>query len=134
LPPSKVHSCNIDNSMVSEGCILNGITARNSIIGLRSRIDAGTTIENSIIMGADFYEAIEEMQANVNIKKPHVGIGKNCTIRRAIIDKNTRIGKNVQLINQNNLEHADGENGSYYIREGIILVPKNAVIADGTII
>lgn len=134
LPPSKVHSCNIDNSMVSEGCILNGITARNSIIGLRSRIDAGTTIENSIIMGADFYEAIEEMQENINIKKPHVGIGKNCTIRRAIIDKNTRIGKNVQLINQNNLEHADGENGNYYIREGIILVPKNAVIADGTVI
>lgn len=134
LPPSKVHSCYIDNSMVSEGCILNGITARNSIIGLRSRIDAGTTIENSIIMGADFYEAIEEMQANVNVQKPHVGIGKNCTIRRAIIDKNTRIGKNVQLINQNNLEHADGENGSYYIREGIILVPKNAVIADGTVI
>ncbi len=134
LPPSKVHSCNIDNSMVSEGCILNGITARNSIIGLRSRIDAGTTIENSIIMGADFYEAIEEMQANVNAKKPHVGIGKNCVIRRAIIDKNVRIGKNVQLINQNNLEHADGENGNYFIREGIILVPKNAVIADGTII
>ncbi len=134
LPPSKVHNCNIDNSMVSEGCILNGITARNSIIGLRSRIDAGTTIENSIIMGADFYEAIEDLQANLNSDTPHIGIGQNSVIRRAIIDKNARIGKNVKLINQNKIEHTDGEGGSYYIREGIILVPKNAVITDGTVI
>lgn len=134
LPPSKVHGCDIDNSMVSEGCILNGITARNSIIGLRSRIDAGTTIENSIIMGADFYEAIEDLQANLDSNTPHIGIGKNSVIRRAIIDKNARIGKNVKLINQNNLEQQDGDGGSYYIREGIILVPKNAVIADGTTI
>ncbi len=134
LPPSKVHNCDIDNSMVSEGCILNGIKTQNSIIGLRSRIDAGTMIENSIIMGADFYEALEDMQANVNIQKPHVGIGQNCVIRRSIIDKNARIGKNVRLVNQNNIENTDGENGSYFIREGIILVPKNAVIADGTII
>lgn len=134
LPPSKVHNCDIDNSMVSEGCILNGIKTQNSIIGLRSRIDAGTMIENSIIMGADFYEALEDMQANVNIQKPHVGIGQNCVIRRSIIDKNARIGKNVRLVNQNNIENTDGENGSYFIREGIILVPKNAVIADGTVI
>lgn len=134
LPPSKVHNCNIDNSMVSEGCILNGIRARNSIIGLRSRIDAGTTIENSILMGADYFESLEDLQSNLNSNTPHIGIGKNSTIRRAIIDKNARIGKNVQLINQNNIDHQDGENGSYFIREGIILVPKNAVIADGTII
>jgi glucose-1-phosphate adenylyltransferase len=134
LPPSKVHNCNIDNSMVSEGCILNGVTARNSIIGLRSRIDDGTQIENSIIMGADYFEALEEMQANINTNTPHIGIGQNSTIRRAIIDKNTRIGKNVRLINENGIEHKDDENGNYYIREGIILIPKNAKIADGTVI
>ncbi len=132
LPPSKVHNCNIDNSMVSEGCILNGIKAQNSIIGLRSRIDAGTTIENSIIMGADYFESLDEMQANLDAGTPHIGIGQNSIIRRAIIDKNARIGKNVRLINQNNIENADGDN--YCIREGIILIPKNAVINDGTVI
>ncbi len=134
LPPSKVHNCDIDNSMVSEGCILNGITARNSIIGLRSRIDDGTTIENSILMGADYFESFDELKQNVSDQKLHIGIGQNSTIRRAIIDKNARIGKNVQLVNQNGIDHQDGENGNYFIREGIILVPKNAIIADGTVI
>lgn len=134
LPPSKVQSCDIDTSMISEGCILNGVYARNSIIGLRSRIDKGTRIESSIIMGSDFFESIEEIQNNVNRTVPHVGIGRNTVIRRAIIDKNTRIGNNVQLINKDNIETADGENGSYYIREGIIIVPKTAIIPDGTVV
>jgi len=134
LPPSKVHNCDIDNSMLSEGCILNGVTARNSIIGLRSRIDEGTKIENSILMGADFFESFDELKNNSAADIPHIGIGQNSIIRRAIIDKNARIGKNVQLVNQNNVEHADGENGNYFIREGIILIPKNAIIQDGTIV
>jgi glucose-1-phosphate adenylyltransferase len=134
LPPSKVHACDIDNSMISEGCILNGVYARNSIIGLRSRIDEGVRIENSIIMGADFFESFEEIQQNVQRGKPHLGIGQNSIISRAIIDKNARIGKNVQLVNQHNVETLDGENGCYFIREGIIIVPKNATIPDGAII
>jgi len=131
LPPSKVHACDIDNSMISEGCILNGVFARNSIIGLRSRIDEGARIENSIIMGADFFESFEEIQKNVSRSKPHVGIGENSIVRRAIIDKNARIGKNVRLVNGQNVETKDGENGCYFIREGIIIVPKNATIQDG---
>jgi len=134
LPPSKIHGCDIDNSMISEGCILNGVYARNSIIGLRSRIDENTRIENSIIMGADFFESFEEIQKNVNRSKPHVGIGANSIVRRAIIDKNARIGKNVQLINRHNVETAEGENGCWFIREGIIIVPKTATIQDGMII
>jgi len=132
LPPSKVHACDIDNSMISEGCILNGVHARNSIIGLRSRIDAGARIENSIVMGADFFESFEEIQANVGRHKPHVGIGENSILRRAIVDKNARIGKNVRLVNQHNIETKDGDGGCYFIREGIIIVPKNATIQDGT--
>jgi len=131
LPPSKVHNCDIDNSMISEGCILNGVFARNAIFGLRSRIDNGTRIENSILMGADYFESIEEIKNNVSRSKPHIGIGENCLIRRSIIDKNARIGKNVKLLNQAGIENKDGENGSYYIREGIIIIPKNAVIKDG---
>lgn len=132
LPPSKIHDCDIDNSMVSEGCILNGVHARSSIIGLRSRIDDGVRIESSIIMGSDYYESIEEIKANVGIGTPHIGIGSNTAIRRAIVDKNVRIGKNVKLLNNGGIEFFDHPNGAFYIREGIIIVPKGATVADGT--
>jgi glucose-1-phosphate adenylyltransferase len=85
-------------------------------------------------MGSDYFESIEEIRNNISRGVPHIGIGENCLIRRAIIDKNTRIGKNVQLLNRDGIENKDGENGCYYIREGIIIVPKNAVIHDNTII
>lgn len=134
LPPSKIHDCDIDNSMVSEGCILHGVTAKNSILGLRSRIDKGTKIEDSILMGADYFEAIEDIRSNLERRVPHVGIGENTVIRRSIIDKNVRIGSNVQLINKHNIENKDDENGAYYIRDRIIIIPKNSVIPDGTII
>lgn len=134
LPPSKLHDCDITNTMVSEGCILNGVSAKNSILGLRSRIDDGVKIENSIIMGADFYESFEEINAKAAQKIPHIGIGSNSTVRRAIVDKNARIGSSVQLINKNGVENLDGENGSYFIREGIIIVPKNSIINDGMVI
>jgi glucose-1-phosphate adenylyltransferase len=132
LPPSKIHDCDIDNSMVSEGCILNGVHARNSIFGLRSRIDGGVRIESSIVMGADFYESIDEIKANIERGNPHIGIGTNTAIRRAIIDKNVRIGKNVKLLNAGGVEYFDHPKGSFYIREGIVIVPKGAVVADGT--
>ncbi len=132
LPPSKIHACDIDNSMVSEGCILNGIYARRSIIGLRSRIDYGVKLENAIVMGSDFFESFDELEENIARATPHVGIGENSVIKNAIIDKNARIGRNVRLVNKNQTETLDGENGSYFIREGIIIVPKNAVIADNT--
>lgn len=132
LPPSKIHDCDIDNSMVSEGCILNGVHARNSIFGLRSRIDGGVRIESSIVMGSDFYESIDEIKSNIERGTPHVGIGTNTAIRRAIVDKNVRIGKNVKLLNAAGVENFDHPNGSFYIREGIIIVPKGALVADGT--
>src|SRR5688572_8612237 len=114
LPPSKLHGCDVDNSMVSEGCILNGVYARNSIIGLRSRLDAGVRIESSILMGADNFEPIEEIQANLDTGMPNIGIGRTTVIRKAIVDKNVRIGRDVNLVNSRGLDHADGPNGSYY--------------------
>lgn len=134
LPPSKMHDCEITNSMVSEGCILHGVFADGSIIGLRSRIDSGTRIENSIIMGADEFESFKTIQKNSENGMPHIGIGKNCLIRRAIIDKNARIGNDVKLVNRNDATVEDGADGCYFIRDGIILVPKNAVIKDGAVI
>lgn len=132
LPPSKLHDCDIDNSMVSEGCILNGVRLRSSIVGLRSRIDNGVDIEDSILMGSDFLESIEEISGNIDRGVPHIGIGANTVIRRAIIDKNVRIGKNVKLLNRSGADNYDAPDRSYYVREGIIIIPKNAVIPDGT--
>ncbi|MBP7416591.1 MAG: glucose-1-phosphate adenylyltransferase [Pyrinomonadaceae bacterium] len=132
LPPSKLNSCDIDNSMVSEGSILSGVRARGSIIGLRSRIDEGVDIDRSIIMGSDVFETIDEIRANIANGKPHIGIGQNVTISKAIIDKNVRIGNNVRLVNRENIENFDAPDGSYYIREGIIIVPKGGIIKDGT--
>lgn len=134
LPPSKVHDSDINNSMVSEGCILNGVTAQNSILGLRSRIDRGAKIESSIIMGADYFESIEDIRNNVERQIPHLGIGENTVVRRAIVDKNTRIGNNVQLINKDNVENMDDPNGCFYIRDRIVIIPKNSIIHDGTVI
>lgn len=134
LPPSKVHDCDIDNTMISEGCILNGVFARNSIIGLRSRLDPGVRVEDSIIMGSDYYETIDELHENAESGRINIGIGRNSIIRRAIIDKNVRIGRDVQLLNESRVDNFDGPGGSYYIRDGIIIIPKNGVIEDGTVI
>lgn len=132
LPPSKLHNCDIDDSMISEGCILNGVKVRRSIIGLRSRIDVGAEVKDSIVMGSDYFETLEDIETNRRAKRPHVGIGKKTIIRKAILDKNVRIGNNVKLLNRDGIENYDAPDGSVYIRDGIIIVPKNAVIADGT--
>ncbi len=132
LPPSKLQGCDIDNSMVSEGCILNGVRLRRTIIGLRSRIDKGVDIEDSIIMGSDIFESIGEIQANLDGHKPHIGVGENTIIRRSILDKNVRVGRNVKLLNRDKIENYDAPDKSLYIREGIIIVPKNGMIPDGT--
>ncbi len=131
LPPSKLHNCDIGHSLLSEGCILNGVYARNSIIGLRSRIEGGVRVENSILMGSDFFESIDEIRDNINSDTNNIGIGENTVIHRAIIDKNVRIGRNVKLINAAGIANYDADDGSFYIREGIIIVPKGSVIPDG---
>lgn len=132
LPASKMHACDISESLVAEGCIVTGAFIRRSIIGLRSRIDPNTRIEDSILMGADFFQTLDELKKEEAENQPHIGIGSNTHIRRAIVDKNTRIGSNVRIINQHNVEHADGDN--YYIREGIVIIPKDATIKDNTVI
>ena len=134
LPPSKLQNCDIDHTLVSEGCILNGVYARASIIGLRCRMDIGTRIESSIVMGSDYFESLDEIRTNLERKIPYMGIGQNTVIRRAIIDKNVRIGRDVRLLNEAGVDHRDGENGAFYIREGIIIVPKGATVPDGTVV
>jgi len=134
LPPSKFNSCEIRDSIISEGCIINGAKINRSLIGLRSRIAEGTSIDAAYMMGADYYQTLEDMAGDGAANRPRVGIGEQTIIRRAIIDKNARIGKNVRLLNEAGVENADGPNGMYYIRDRIIIVPKNGLIPDGTVV
>lgn len=134
LPPSKLLDCQITESIIGEGCILKNCRIQHSVLGVRSRIESGCVIEESLLMGADFYQASVERQCNVEKGDIPVGIGTDSLIRRAIIDKNASIGHDVKIINKDNVQEADRESQGFYIRSGIVVVLKNAVIPDGTII
>ncbi|HYW17802.1 MAG TPA: glucose-1-phosphate adenylyltransferase [Nodularia sp. (in: cyanobacteria)] len=134
LPPSKLLSCHVTESIIGEGCILKDCRIQHSVLGVRSRIEAGCVIEESLLMGADFYQPFVERQCNLEKADIPVGIGTDTIIRRAIIDKNACIGHDVKIINKDNVQEAERENQGFYIRSGIVVVMKNAVIADGTII
>ena len=133
LPPAKINSSNINKSIVSEGAIIqSGARIKHSVIGLRSRINTNSIVEDSIIMGSDFYETLDDIRYNQSKGIPLLGVGENCLIRKAIIDKNVRIGDNVKILNQKKLEEFEGKN--YCIKDGIVIVEKNAIIPPGTII
>jgi glucose-1-phosphate adenylyltransferase len=134
LPPSKLLDCQITESIIGEGCILKNCRIQHSVLGVRSRIESGCIIEESLLMGADFYQASVERQCSLVNGDIPVGIGTDTIIRGAIIDKNARIGHDVKIINKDNVQEADRENQGFYIRSGIVVVLKNAVIPDGTII
>jgi glucose-1-phosphate adenylyltransferase len=134
LPPTKMQNCRVTDSMIGDGCIIKDCQIHHSILGIRARIEAGCTIQDSLLMGADYYQPLSDREADVAKGGVPIGIGANTTIRRAIIDKNGRIGKNVQIINKDNVQEAEREELGFYIRSGIIVTIKGATIADGTII
>ncbi|MGL5032961.1 MAG: glucose-1-phosphate adenylyltransferase [Microcystaceae cyanobacterium] len=134
LPPSKIWNCNITESMIGEGCILKECRIHHSVLGIRSRIESNCVIEDSLLMGLDYYESQPERTAKEENGQISMGIGSGSTIRRAIIDKNARIGKNVMIINKEGIEEANREELGFYIRSGIVVVFKNATIPDGTMI
>jgi glucose-1-phosphate adenylyltransferase len=134
LPPTKLLDCQITESIIGEGCILKNCRIQHSVLGVRSRIESGCIIEESLLMGADFYQASVERQCSLVENDIPVGIGTDTIIRGAIIDKNARIGHDVKIINKDNVQEAERENQGFYIRSGIVVVLKNAVIPDGTII
>jgi len=126
LPPSRVMGAKIDNSLISEGCLIRESEISRSIVGLRSVIRRNTVVCDSIIMGADFFEETPPKDG------VPIGIGPGCHIEKAILDKNVRIGARVQITNPKEHREFDGEN--YFIRDGIVVIPKNAVIPPGTVI
>ena len=132
LPPSKFNSATISRSLVADGCIITESTINHSVIGIRKIIRTGTELDGVICMGADYYEEPGPQRHEAGKALPPVGIGRNCRIRHAIIDKNTRIGDNCS-IGWDRIP-PDGDYDRFYVREGIIIVPKNTAIPDGTVI
>ncbi len=129
LPGSKINGAQIDHAVVSDGCIINHAVITHSICGLRSIVGAGTIINRTILLGSDYYESIESIVQHEQVGKPRIGIGANCRIENTIVDKNARIGNNVIITPAGKPENADHE--LYYIRDGIVIIPKNAIIPHG---
>jgi len=125
LPGSKVNGATLQQAIISDGCIISDAHIERSVIGIRSIIQSGATIRNSVIMGADYFE--QDRPGAVDV--PPIGIGRNCVIDRAIIDKNARIADGVVITPEGKAANSDAD--SYFIRDGIVIVPKNAVIPAG---
>jgi glucose-1-phosphate adenylyltransferase len=134
LPPSKVVSSHVREAMICDGCIVKRAEITNSIVGIRSRLEDNTVLENTLLMGADYYQSDSERTADLGVGTPPVGIGAGSVVQNAIIDKNARIGRNVQIVNREKLDTASREVDGYWIRSGIVIVIKDSVIPDGTII
>lgn len=134
LPPTKLLNSQVTESMIAEGCIIKECRIHHCVLGLRSRIEAGCVIEDSLLMGADYYEPFSERESGMQKGGIPLGIGSNTTIRGAIVDKNARIGRNVLIINKDGVEESNREDEGFYIRGGVVVVLKNATIADGTVI
>jgi glucose-1-phosphate adenylyltransferase len=132
LPGSKILGADVQHAILCEGSIVNRSTIRDSIVGIRSRVGANCRLERAVIMGADFYESREDIARNRARGVPDVGIGDDCEIRNAIVDKNARIGRGAKLINRNGVAAEQAED--HAIVDGIIVVPKDAVIPDGAVI
>jgi len=127
LPASVIRSAHVDNAMISDGCIIEHSTIENAIIGIRSIIQPECQLKNVIMMGADHYEAdVAEKDAAI----PRIGLGRGCHIENAIIDKNARLGDRVVISPKGKAPDFDGE--GFYLRDGIVVIPKNSVIPSGT--
>jgi glucose-1-phosphate adenylyltransferase len=127
LPATKIIKSRVELSIVADGCIINDALLDHSLIGVRSRIEAGATIRDSLVMGADYYETPERAPP---AGAPPIGIGQGAWIERTIVDKNARIGDDVRITPDGKPADADGPN--FYVRDGLVIIPKGAVVMSGT--
>jgi glucose-1-phosphate adenylyltransferase len=125
LPGSKINGATLRQSIISDGCIISDAHLERCVVGIRSVIQSGATIRNTIVMGADYFE----LDSATKSGRPPIGIGRHCVIERTIIDKNARIGDGVVISPEGKPAHVDAEN--YFIRDSIVVIPKNAVIPSG---
>jgi glucose-1-phosphate adenylyltransferase len=132
LPASKINRCEIDHVVIGDGSIVTDCKLHRCVLGIRAFLGEGTRMEDVIVMGADFYETEAELAANKARGIPHLGVGRNCVIHHAIIDKNARIGDNVRL------SPAGKADGNYphgiVIRDGVLVVPKGVTVPSGTVL
>ena len=124
LPAARVQDCHIDAALIAEGAYLDNCEVERSVVGIRTSIHRGAKVTRSMLLGADYYD---DPATDLPL-----GIGKNAVLDRVIVDKNARIGDGARLVNERGIENADGD--GYYIRGGIILVPKNGVVKPGTVV
>jgi glucose-1-phosphate adenylyltransferase len=132
LPGSKINGAEIEHAVISDGCIINHAHIRRSIVGIRSVVGAGTELTRVILLGCDYYESAESIESNEKAGRPRIGVGSNCRIENAIIDKNARIGDNVVISPAGKPENAD--HPLYFIRDGVVIIPKNGIVPHGTVI
>jgi glucose-1-phosphate adenylyltransferase len=129
LPGSRLAHCAVREAIISEGCYIEHCTIEQSVIGIRTNIQGGAIIRRSVLLGADYYESDDAAPAAGNA--PKLGIGRDVRLEHVIVDKNARIGDGATLVNEAQIDKADGD--GYYIRDGVIIVPKDGVIKPGTI-
>ncbi len=132
LPASKINGAQIDHAIISDGCIITNANISQSVIGIRSIVSPGSHVHRTIVLGSDYYESATSIRENEARGNPRIGVGNNTRIENAIIDKNARIGDNVVITPANKPENVD--HPLYFIRDGIVIVPKNGVIPHGTVI
>jgi glucose-1-phosphate adenylyltransferase len=128
LPPTKIIKSRVERSVIADGCIINDATIEHAVIGVRSRIEAGAVLRDTLLMGHDYYETPDRARAGA----PPMGVGHGTVIERTIVDKNARIGDHVRITPDGKPSELDG--ADFYMRDGIVVIPKNAVIPDGTVI
>jgi glucose-1-phosphate adenylyltransferase len=134
LPPSKLLDTQVTQSIISEGSMLKSCSVHHCVLGVRTRLEDQVVLQDTLVMGADYFESAEERAVLRERGGTPIGVGKGTTVKRAILDKNARIGQNVTIVNKDHVEEADRPEHNFYIRNGIVVVVKNGTIADGTVI
>jgi len=134
LPPSKLQDAQVTQSIIGEGSLLKACSIHHCVLGVRSRIEDEVVLEDSLVMGADYFESMEERLVLRERGGIPIGVGRGTTVKGAILDKNVRIGENVTITNRDRIEDADRPELNFYIRNGIVVVVKNGTIPDGTVI
>jgi len=134
LPPSKLLDTQVTQSIIGEGSMLRACSIHHCVLGVRTRVEDEVVLQDSLVMGADYFESREERTVLRERGGTPIGVGQGSTVKRAIIDKNVRIGRNVTIVNKDHVEEADRPELGFYIRNGIVVVAKNVTITDGTVI
>ncbi|MSQ93524.1 MAG: glucose-1-phosphate adenylyltransferase [Gemmataceae bacterium] len=133
LPASRVNHAVLDHALISDGCVIGaGTKISHSVVGVRTHIGNNVVLKNSVVIGADGYETVQEKAENARRGLPNIGIGDNTVIDNAILDKDARVGANVRLCNKDRIKNAEGPN--FVVRDGIVVIPRSAIVLDGAVI